>query len=84
MVYSQNKIIQNMCYEALVDGPKTKQEINEFVCNKIIETKKLGLIYGLSNLGFRLEQLKKRGVTNTANCKDANEGLLSKGTWYIK
>jgi hypothetical protein len=41
------------------------------------------LIYGLNNLGFRLEKLKERGVKNTAKCKDANEGLLSKGTWYL-
>jgi hypothetical protein len=28
--------------------------------------------------------LKKIGVKNTAKCKDANEGLYAKGTWYIE
>jgi hypothetical protein len=42
------------------------------------------LIDGLANFGFRLEQLKKIGVTNTAKCKDPNEGLYATGTWYIE
>jgi hypothetical protein len=78
-----NKYLEDLCYAALVDGPKKKVEINEYVVNEILKTGWTDLIYGLNNLGFRLEKLKERGVKNTAKCKDANEGLLSKGTWYL-
>jgi len=81
-----NKELENLCYAALEKGPKKKYEINEFVVNSILHNDlSVGLIYSLNNLGFRLESLKKKGlVTNTANCKDANEGLHSRGTWFIK
>jgi len=81
-----NKELEYLCYAALEKGPKKKYEINEFVVNSILHNDlSVGLIYSLNNLGFRLESLKKKGlVTNTANCKDANEGLHSRGTWFIK
>ena len=67
-----------------MESPKTKKEINDYVVSSILSNGWTDLIYGLNNLGFRLEALKKRGVSNTANAKDANEGLYSKGTWFIK
>ena len=80
---SVNKRLENLCYAALEDGPKLKWEINEYVVSTILKNDDKDLIYGLNNLGFRLEALKKMGVSNTAKCKDANEGLYAKGTWYI-
>ena len=33
---------------------------------------------------YNYEKLKAEGlVSNTANCKDANAGLHSKGTWFL-
>jgi len=81
---SINKRLENLCYDALIDGPKEKAEINEYVVDKILKNGWTDLLYGLNNLGFRLEKLKKCGVRNTAKCKDANEGLYAKGTWYIE
>lgn len=83
---SVNKQLEALCYKALEDGPKLKREVNKWVTNYIKEDldKRLYLIDGLNNLGFRLEKLKKIGVKNTAKCKDANEGLYAKGTWYIE
>ena len=83
---SVDKQIKALCYKALEEGPKLKKEINKWVCDYIAEdpSERLYLMYGLNNLGFRLEQLKEIGVRNTANCKDANEGLFAKGTWYIE
>tara|TARA_Y100000748_G_C15434956_1_gene464780 strand:- start:817 stop:1065 length:249 start_codon:yes stop_codon:yes gene_type:complete len=80
---SVNERLEKLCYDALVDGPKTKIEINKYVVDIVLKNGWTDLIYGLNNLGFRIEKLKKIGVKNTAKCKDANEGLLSKGTWYI-
>ncbi len=80
---SVNERLEELCYDALVDGPKTKAEINKYVVDIVLKNGWTDLIYGLNNLGFRIEKLKKIGVKNTAKCKDANEGLLSKGTWYI-
>ena len=84
-----NAKIEELCLEALIDGDKGKAQINEFVVDKLFATYKTedALRYfctGLSNLGFRLEALKKKGlVANTAKCKDANEGLKKKGIWYL-
>mgnify|MGYP003648619039 CR=1 FL=1 len=80
---SVNKKLEDLCYDALVDGPKKKLEINKYVVDKILKNGWTDLLYGLNNLGFRLEKLKEYDVKNTSKCKDANEGLLSKGTWYI-
>ena len=80
---SVNERLEELCYDALVDGPKTKAEINKYVVDIVLKNGWTDFIYGLNNLGFRIEKLKKIGVKNTAKCKDANEGLLSKGTWYI-
>ena len=85
---SVNKELESLCYNALKESPKLKKEVNEFVVDKILydttTNSSRDLILGLNNLGFRLEALKKIGVTNTANCSDANEGLYSTGTWFIK
>ena len=85
-----NEKIEELCLEALKDGDKGKAQINEFVVNKLFSTYRNDNAWlehyctGLSNLGFRLENLKKKGlVANTAKCKDANEGLLKKGIWYL-
>jgi len=84
-----NAKIEELCLEALIDGDKGKAQINEFVVDKLFATYTTedALRYfctGLSNLGFRLEALKKKGlVANTAKCKDANEGLKKKGIWYL-
>ena len=80
---SINKELKNICYAALVEGPKLKKEVNSFVVDYILSNNFTHLIYGLNNLGFCLEDLKKNGVKNTAKCKDSNEGLYAKGTWYI-
>ena len=81
---SVNKEIENLCWIALKDGPKLHREVNEFVVNHILSNNLTHLIYGLNGLGFRLHGLKSKGkVSNTANCKDANEGLYASGTWFI-
>ena len=80
---SVNERLEKLCYDALVSGPKTKTEINKYVVDIVLKNGWTDLIYGLNNLGFRIEKLKKIGIKNTAKCKDANEGLRSKGTWYI-
>ena len=80
---SINKRLENLCWKALEESPKTKPQVNEYVVNKILKNNWTDLVFGLNNLGFRLEALKKKGVSNTANCKDANEGLYAKGTWFI-
>lgn len=83
---SVNKEVEALCYEALEEGPKLKREVYKWVTDYIKEdlNERLYLIDGLDNFGFRLEQLKKIGVTNTAKCKDSNEGLYATGTWYIE
>ena len=84
MMVSVNKELEKICYSALVDGPKLKKEINTFVVDYIVSNNLTHLIYGLNNLGVRLEGLKAKGkVSNTANCKDANEGLYATGTWFV-
>ena len=81
---SINKELEKICYSALVDGPKQKRQINTFVVDYILSNNLTHLIVGLSNLGFRLESLKKEGkISNTANCKCACEGLYSVGTWFV-
>ena len=88
MIMSVKKELESLCYNALKESPKLKKEVNKFVVDKILYDTTINstrdLILGLSNLGFCLESLKKFGVTNTANCSDANEGLYSTGTWFIK
>tara|TARA_B100000029_G_C17584906_1_gene960837 strand:+ start:2079 stop:2345 length:267 start_codon:yes stop_codon:yes gene_type:complete len=86
---STNKKLEKLCYNTLLEGGKRKKEINIEVVDTIVKGLDIPfevreLLYGLNNLGFRLEKLKERGVKNTAKCKDANEGLVSPaGTWYI-
>ena len=81
---SINKELENLCWIALEDGPKLKKEINEFVVDYILSNNLNHLIYGLNSLGFRLHGLKSKGkISNTANCKDANEGLGKTGIWSI-
>ena len=84
-----NEKLEKLCYNTLLEGGKRKKEINIEVVDTIVEGLDIPfevreLLYGLNNLGFRLEKLKESGVKNTAKCKDANEGLVSPpGTWYI-
>ena len=81
---SLNREMEELCCKALKDSPKLKKEINEFVVAEILREDRIDLVYQLSNIGFRLQSLKQKGlVSNTAKCKDANEGLYAKGTWYI-
>lgn len=89
---SVTKKLMFRIYKAL-EVPRKKKEWSKIVIDAMFADHGMDVskfpvelqkeLYGLPNIGFSAEAGKKKGIMmNTAKCKDANEGLHAKGTWY--